>query len=744
MTTQSTVLPAQTRSKVGGTAQTFFEIIAAAGLATLLLWKGIYRGWMSINSDFSQYYVVARLIRERFNLSRIYDWIWLQRVADHFGVEHQLVGFLGLTPFSALPLLPFSYFPVLQAKHLWLVFNVVLLIATLQLLGKFTGLSIRRTWIIALCAVFPLRNSFLLGQMHLLVFALLAVAYVSHMRRKQVLSGVCIAIAGALKVYPIFFCLYFLLKRRWKSLNAALLCFALCIGISFLVVGHTAMTDYLVQQLPRTLQGESTNPFLQTGTSSTALFHRLFLFEPELNPHPLHYSPLLYAVLYPLWQAVLAAMALVFLRLGFQSDDRETLDWSLYLTLLLLVSSNPATYHFVVLIGAAAPTVAALCNRGKSRAAIMFLTLYVAFCNVGNLSDGGHGPTFLTPLHFLKLWIGIALVAFYCAQLMSSDVATQNDQRSDRKKPPVPTYLARATPVIVALWLVTFYSAHKHLDRVPTSSMANRVVADSAFLRSAPKAASGSILYVAMRSNGYEILRDGSPLALRQNDATLSNDELSFAASSDGRDIWVEETSVEGSRLARTSSANPAAGSCTVEDAEDGALSADGATLAFLREKRGQGSLWIFATRSCDGATATPGKPQRLTPAEWDVRTLSAAPGGGWLLSAVTPQTHGRESLFQISADGSPRLLAQESSDFDSPAVSPDGSRLILRRMIAGRWQLVVFEPASGKNRQLTFSDCNACTPTWKDEETLLYATDCERGMGMTGLAEMHFHGDGE
>ncbi len=92
MTTQSTVLPAQTRSKVAGTTQTFFEIIAAAGLAILLLWKGIYRGWISINSDFSQYYVVARLIRERFNLSRIYDWIWLQRVADYFGVEHQLVG----------------------------------------------------------------------------------------------------------------------------------------------------------------------------------------------------------------------------------------------------------------------------------------------------------------------------------------------------------------------------------------------------------------------------------------------------------------------------------------------------------------------------------------------------------------------------------------------------------------------------------------------------------------------------
>src|SRR5579862_2486617 len=75
-------------------------------LAALLLWQGVITGWKVLNSDFPNYYVAARLIREHYVLDRIYEWIWFQRAADHFGADGQLAGFLGLTPFSAIPILP--------------------------------------------------------------------------------------------------------------------------------------------------------------------------------------------------------------------------------------------------------------------------------------------------------------------------------------------------------------------------------------------------------------------------------------------------------------------------------------------------------------------------------------------------------------------------------------------------------------------------------------------------------------
>src|SRR5271170_2741040 len=93
--------------------QPVIEACLILPLAFLLLWKGVLPGWKSLNTDFPNYYVAARLIREHYSLDRIYDWIWFQRAAERFGIQHQLVGFLGLTPFSALPIVPFSWLSVL-------------------------------------------------------------------------------------------------------------------------------------------------------------------------------------------------------------------------------------------------------------------------------------------------------------------------------------------------------------------------------------------------------------------------------------------------------------------------------------------------------------------------------------------------------------------------------------------------------------------------------------------------------
>ena len=62
---------------------------------------------------------------------------------------------------------------------------------------------------------------------------------------------------------------------------------------------------YLIQVLPRSLQGEVLNPYSAQAASMAALFHRLFIVEPSLNPSPLWRAPGLYALLYPLWQLLI-------------------------------------------------------------------------------------------------------------------------------------------------------------------------------------------------------------------------------------------------------------------------------------------------------------------------------------------------------------------------------------------------------------------------------------------------------
>src|SRR5215475_12345339 len=158
-------------------AEMSLETALCVALAALLFWKAVLPAWRVLNTDFPNYYLVARLLREGYSLDRVYDWIWLQRIKDHWGLAQSLVGFAGLTPFSALPIFPLSFFSALTAKRIWIILNLLFLAGSVELLHRSTSLGRRRIWLLSLLAVLPLRTSFLYGQMHLLVFFLLVLAW---------------------------------------------------------------------------------------------------------------------------------------------------------------------------------------------------------------------------------------------------------------------------------------------------------------------------------------------------------------------------------------------------------------------------------------------------------------------------------------------------------------------------------------------------------------------------------------
>ncbi len=178
------------------------EIALCAAAAMLLLWKGLIPAWRVLNTDFPNYYLVARLFHEGYSLDRIYDWVWLQRIKDHWGLDQPLVGFAGLTPLSALPIVPLTIFSALTAKRIWIIVNLAFLAVSAEGMHRSTSLGRRRIWLITLLAVLPLRTSFLYGQMHLLVLLLMVLAYFFYRRDHVVLCGLCIALAGSAKGVP--------------------------------------------------------------------------------------------------------------------------------------------------------------------------------------------------------------------------------------------------------------------------------------------------------------------------------------------------------------------------------------------------------------------------------------------------------------------------------------------------------------------------------------------------------------
>jgi hypothetical protein len=642
------------------------EIGCCALLAGLLLAKGILPGWRVLNTDFPNYYLVARLLREGYSVDRIYDWIWLQRIKDHWGLDQTLVGFAGLSPFSALPVAPLSVFSAIVAKRLWIIANLLFLGASIELLSRVTSLGRRRVCLLALLAVFPLRTSFLYGQMHLLVLVLVVAAYYFHRRERPIACAVCLAFAGALKIYPLLLGGYFLWKRQWRAAFALLCATLLLVGAGYVWFGAEVMRIYAMQVLPRSLQGEVLDPYSVHAASGAALFHRLFLAEPG------RYTPSLYAVLYPLWQLAILLPLLAICNL----------EWAAFVLALLILSPVPSSYHFVVMIFSIVLLVDVQVVRRQYGLAAITMALYCL------ISMGEFFP-------FARLWLALLLWAVFLVC-----------QWPDRE----PVRAAFLCAVAAVIWSVGALGYLRHFAHLQQEMLRRMPQSVQPYFAGGLRPTSNGYMFTAMLPQGYRVL-DQAGRRVWTGDGRA--DQLSVAGP------LLELADATGSRIVAFPS-----GRLFMPDAESPAISPEGKSVAFLRETKGKGALWI----------AYPGSAVRITDSAYDVRAVSFAPGG-WLIFSAS--VNGRISLFRVLPDAQLMMVSSPDEDVDSPSVSPDGRLVAFSKLVHNRWQLGYMDLASGKETMLTLADCNAYGPTWLSPSMLGYASDCGRGLGLTALASV-------
>ena len=680
------------------------EIAGCLVLAALLLWKGILPGCRILNTDFPNYYLGARLLREGYGLDRIYDWIWLQRIKDHWGLDQPLVGFAGLTPFSALPLLPFSMLPALVAKRIWIVASLLFLSSSVELLSRVTSLGRRRIWLLALLAIFPLRTSFLFGQMHLLILLLLVAAYYFHQREQPIACGICLAVAGSLKIYPLLFAGYFLWKRQWRPALSIVCTTILLVGCGYLCFGSDAMNIYSTQILPRSLQGEVLDPYNVRAASGSALFHKLFIAEPQLNPVPWRDSPSLYAVLYPLWQ--LAVMAPLFAVLKVKDTSWQTthLEWGAFVLALLVLSPVPSSYHFVAVIFSVSLLIDVLRARQNYRVAGFAIALYCLLSIIDFLPINRTG---VMPA-FARLWVGLLLWAVFLSCLWPDRAKLLETGR---------LRLVCLCVLVVVAWIAGTLGYYRHFDGL-NQEMARRITTSvKPYLASSPHLTSSGYVYTAMQPQGYRVLDQSGRVVW--NAGYKAADQLSVAAATKTPVVLLELADETGSRIVAIPS-----GRLLISHAESPAVSSDGSSVAFIRDILGKGTLWT--------ARLEPqAPPERITDPAYDVDHVTYAPSGWIMFSA---RLKGRLRVFRV-LDGKVEAVSSSEEDVDSPAVSPDERFFAFRKLVKHRWQLGYRNLLSGDETLLTGADCNVYTPTWAGRASIAYATDCGRGFGLSALA---------
>ncbi len=697
--------PAPLQIPAKRTGRHLLEWLLVAALSGMFLLHGIVPGWRTLDSDFPDYYMVARLYRSGYRLDRIYEWEWLQRQKDRLELSKPLVGYAPNPPLCFTLVLPLASLPPLAAKRCWLLVNLVLLAAVVALLRRMTQLPWRRLSILVLIAVVPLSNNFALGQIYVVLLLLMTLALYAWLNRRNTVCGLLLAAGAVVKLYPAVFVLYFVRKKQWRTAATLLAGIVASVAAAVWLVGLETVRAFATEVLPRAMRGELMDPYNLRLNSIVVLLHHLFVAEPDLNPSPLAHLPRMYAIMQPVCMALLIATVLVLLSACRRDPQREKINWALFTGLMLLISPQPATYHYVLLI---TPAIIVIDHalQVHRRLATALIAAYAIVCLPIPPSLGTR--VWLAVLNMPRLW-GMLLFLALVSLLLESRTNILNKRDA----------AAFATVVIVfalpGIWInwQNLTARSQPGERIPTAS---------AWMAADAVLTENRILFTAMAPEGYVVEALAAGQAVR-----LPLPPDAYHPTTASGNAWAE-LSARSSRIVRFGATGKIQNT-EVADGEQPVVSPEGRWLAFMRETAGRSALWI--TR----LPASPGAELRVTPPFYDVSEAAFMPDSTLVFSAHTPDGSG---LFRVSnlPVGPPRLWIAGALRY--PAVSPDGRWAAFSRRERGSWHLWTHNLATGEEILLTSGGCNSIMPAWSsDSKQLIYATDCGRGLGLTALRRL-------
>jgi hypothetical protein len=663
------------------------------------------RAWRSLNTDFPNYYLAARLTRERVDPSRAYEWIWLQREKDHRDIDQRVVGLVPITPFSTLAMWPLTGLPPLVAKHAWLVFNLALLLPIAWLMSSVSGLSLLEVGCL-LGLSFPLHRNLLYGQYYIVLLGILTAACWAMQRQRNRIAGSLIALGVAVKIFPVILTLHFIRKKNWEALLACLLTGILCLLVSVSVFGWSLHRTYVLQVLPWTLRGEVLDPYNPGSSSLSTLLHRLFIFEPQLNAHPALRAPWLFVILHPAFQLALLLPALLCIGTRKSSPDQTSLEWSALLLATLTLTPLPASYHFTVLVLPVAIVCGRLVQERRRALLAVVIALYLAVGYPGwnvERADGWHSL-----LHVKRLY-ALILLTVLATYLIKNTARLQSSK----------WWLAGGAAALI----FSVAGGLKHQRGLFEDYPYRLPMGQQILLMAQPVPRRNSVEAIALLPDGYRTATMKGPFIVT-NAGEGARDELSLTAAGD--QLWIETVGLH-SVLKPSPGYGP-----SIVDAESPASLDNGQKLAFLRQINGRKRLFVHDL-------AHPGQPdQQLTTATspWNVEEIAVSPSNSLVISATEGDVSSR--LYEVRGVDQLKLIPAGEARY--PAISPDGRWLAFSVFRSGYWNLALRDLNTGATRPLTNVSCDQTMPAWlPDSKTLLYGSDCGRALGFTAVTMRRF-----
>lgn len=295
--------------------------------------------------DYANNYFPALLALEGVTpetvLFDIYDYnhyIWSK------GYTEALADFYLNTPFTATLFYPLALVKnAFYSKFLFNLLSVVLFTFSLRLFFRKYLKEKEQIYLLLLPILFyiPLRNNIEFGQVYLLILSLVLLGYYAIDTNRKVVGEILLSVAILTKIFPIFYCIPLIYKRKWKSIITVFISTLILLFISVLVGGISFWKTYLLEIMPNAFLNESTVNFQSNAQSFTVFVKTLFVPDSYYNTDAVFNSPTLYKIITWLFSSFILSIA-ISASLNARKQTLRLL--SIWIITLFLIQSRTTTY----------------------------------------------------------------------------------------------------------------------------------------------------------------------------------------------------------------------------------------------------------------------------------------------------------------------------------------------------------------------------------------------------------------
>jgi hypothetical protein len=319
--------------------------------------KGVVPGWSKIHSDFSNYYVSAKLIYTHEPIDQLYNNDWFKQKAIQYGAPDP-GKFSPFPPATAWVMVPLVGFSMLNAQRIFLVVNLLFFGLGIYVLTKITKWKGQYCALFILLSGFGLMNNFAFGQLYWIMTVAILSSYMWMKDNKTIMSGTTLATFAAIKYFPIVLIGGYFLEGIRKSKTIKLVgvftlsLIIICVA-QVLFFGPQLVSEFFNASFLPHLDGELSGQGLYSFQfqSWDNFFRNLFVFHASENPHPLINWPAGRSIAkFFVYSIIISSLFLILFRSRNVIKNREIIFLSLPALAAMVILPATATYHFVLLI----------------------------------------------------------------------------------------------------------------------------------------------------------------------------------------------------------------------------------------------------------------------------------------------------------------------------------------------------------------------------------------------------------